>query len=108
MNSPRCRTGICGFACSKYKWTSFSPSCRFGNGACLKVGRVCKPKKESLMVLPLDRFGRGLLGRTPALSELLVETELLTAAKTTLAKDIPDVEPRNRGSDAPWTDTMPM
>ena len=35
-------------------------------------------------------------------------TELLTAAKTTLANEMPDVEPRKRGSEVPWTDTMPM
>jgi hypothetical protein len=36
------------------------------------------------------------------------DTELLTAAKTTLANDIPEVEPKNLGSLAPWTDTMPI
>ena len=41
-------------------------------------------------------------------SEEEPDTELLTAAKTTLANEMPEVEPRYRGSLAPWTETMPM
>lgn len=41
------------------------------------------------------------------LSELAPDTELFTAAKTTLAKLIPDVLPRYLGSLAPATDIIP-
>src|SRR4051794_8536783 len=50
----------------------------------------------------------GRLDLGPARSELLVDTELLTAANTSRAKEIPDVEPRYRASDAPCTETMPI
>lgn len=50
----------------------------------------------------------GLLPLWLPRSEEDPETELFTAANTTLAKDIPDVDPRKRGSLAPCTDTMPM
>jgi hypothetical protein len=48
----------------------------------------------------------GLLGLTPPFSELDVETELLTAAKTTRANDMPVVEPKDLESEAPWTEIL--
>lgn len=56
------------------------------------------------MTLPV----KDLDPRTLPLSDEDPETELLTAANTTLANDIPDVDPRKRGSLAPWTETMPI
>lgn len=77
------------------------------------VGLVCRPKKESLIDVPpgpdVTCFWRGgLEGRTPLLSLFVPDTEDLTAANTTLAKDIPDVEPKYLESEAPWTETLPM
>jgi hypothetical protein len=67
------------------------------------VGFVCRPKYESLIELPpeLATLVTGRLGLIPVLSELLLDTELLTAARTTRANDIPDVEPRYLASEAP-------
>lgn len=48
----------------------------------------------------------GLLGRIPPFSELDVETELLTAAKTTRANEMPVVEPKDLESEAPWTEIL--
>lgn len=100
--------GIWGFACSKYKSTSFRPSSLSGNGAGLIVGFGWRPKNESRIdvldpdvpVALLVQTEPGLLGFTPPFSEIDPETELFTAANTTLAKDIPDVEPKCRGSEA--------
>ena len=74
------------------------------------VGFDCNPKKESRIEGPLDGVGRPPVFNfpTPFLSDRALGRELLTAANTTLAKEIPDVEPRNRGSDVPCTDTMPI
>ncbi len=36
------------------------------------------------------------------------ETVLGKEASTTRAKEMPEVDPRKRESEAPWTDTMPM
>ena len=41
-------------------------------------------------------------------SELFVDTEDLTADRTTRANEMPEVEPKNLESEAPWTETMPM
>src|SRR2546430_6877311 len=62
------------------------------------MGFACRPKKESrieLAELPaFAALAKGLLGRMPALSELLVDTEAFTAAMTTRANEMPDVEDR--------------
>jgi hypothetical protein len=73
------------------------------------VGLVCRPKKESRIEVPLSTTL--LVTLAPRLlprSEEEPDTELLTAANTTRAKDMPDVEPRYRGSLAPCTETIPM
>ena len=76
------------------------------------VGFVCRPKKESRIDVVPDPTALavtgGLDGLTPLLSLFVPETELLTAAKTTLANEIPEVEPRYLESDAPCTDTLPI
>ena len=85
-----------------------APKCTYAG---LIVGFDWRPKKESRIEGPLVTAARPACFDVPKLFLLFVEalgTELLTAAKTTLAKDIPDVEPKNRGSEVPWTDTMPM
>lgn len=56
--------------------------------------------------MPTALADSGLLGLTPPFSELDVDTELLTAAKTTRAKDMPVVEPKARESEAPWTEIL--
>lgn len=109
MNSPRCKIGICGFACSKYSSTRREPSSRSGKGACFMVGLVWSPKKESRIEVPLSTtLVAALAPRLLPRSEEEPDTELLTAANTTRAKDMPDVEPRYLGSLAPCTETMPM
>lgn len=80
-----------------------------GKVAGLMAGFVCSPKNESLIVVPpVAALVSGFEGRTPPRSDVDPDTELLTAAKTTLANDIPDVEPRYLESEAPNTDTFPM
>lgn len=78
----------------------------------LDVWLGLQAKNESLMDVPplvaaADPIDPGLLPRPPYPPEP-PGTELLTAAKTTLANDIPLVDPRKRGSEAPCTETMPM
>jgi hypothetical protein len=59
------------------------------------VGRVCRPKKESRIDVPVGlSLIAGLEGLTPLLSLFVPDTEDFTAAKTTLANEIPDVDPR--------------
>lgn len=76
------------------------------------VGFVCNPKNESRIEVPLDPVAAlvigGREGLTPDLSLFAPDTDDLTAAKTTLAKDIPDVLPRYLESEAPWTEKLPM
>lgn len=66
---------------------------------------VCNLKAESRIELPATALLAGLLALTLLFSELLVDTELLRAANTTLANGIPDVDPNHRGSEAPSMDT---
>ena len=80
-----------------------------GNVAGLIAGFVWSPKNESLIVVPpVAALVSGFEGRTPPRSDADPDTELLTAAKTTLAKEIPEVDPRYLESEAPSTDTLPM
>ena len=74
-----------------------------GKGAGLMVGFDCNPKKESRIEGPLAAVARppDLDFPKVVFSDKAPGTELLTAAKTTLAKEIPDVEPRKRGSEVP-------
>jgi len=51
-------------------------------------------------------FADGFEGRVVPRSEEDPDTELLTAAKTTLAKEMPEVEPKKRESDVPCTATL--
>ena len=75
------------------------------------VGLVCSPKNESRIDVPAAPGalrGGGLDGLTPDLSLFVPLTLDLTAANTTLAKLIPDVEPKYLESLAPCTDTEPI
>ena len=69
-----------------------------GKGACLIVGLVCRPKNESRIEVPvvpetLSLIG-GREGLIPLFSLFVVDTDDFTAANTTRANEIPDVEPR--------------
>ena len=73
------------------------------------VGLVCKPKKESLMVVPPLAASAGEIFLGLLFSDGVVGfTDFLTAANTTLANDIPDADPRSWESEVPWTETIPM
>jgi len=73
------------------------------------VGLVCRPKKESRIEVPLSTaLAASLWPRLLPRSDKEPATELFTAANTTRAKEMPEVEPRYRGSLAPCTETMPM
>jgi len=77
----------------------------------LIVGLVCSPKNESRIDVPpaAGGFGRGGFdGLIPLFSLFVPLTLDFTAANTTLAKEIPDVDPRYLESDAPCTDTEPI
>ena len=101
--------GICGLECSKYSSINRRPMSLSGKVAGLIAGFVWSPKNESLMVVPpVAALVSGFDGRTPPRSDADPDTELLTAANTTLAKEIPDVDPRYLESEAPSTDTFPM
>ncbi len=60
------------------------------------VGLVCNPKNESRIEVPVGfpSLIAGREGRTPLLSLFVLDTEDFTAANTTLANEIPEVEPR--------------
>ena len=109
MNSPRCRIGIWGLVCSKYRSTNLRPSCVSGKGAGLIVGFECNPKNESLIVLPPPLAASAVSAfLLAARSEpVCCGTELLTAAKTTLANEMPDADPRALASEVPCTETLP-
>ena len=75
----------------------------------MMVGFECRPKNESLIVVPPAAASpSGTLDFDPPFSDGVGVwwTDLLTAAKTTLANEIPEVEPKNLESEAPWTETM--
>ena len=70
------------------------------------VGLVCNPKNESRIDVPPVVFVEGFEGRITPRSDDAPDTELFTAAKTTLANEMPDVEPKKRESDVPCTATL--
>ena len=75
------------------------------------MGLVCSPKNESRIEVPpaAGAFGRGGFdGQTPLFSLFVPLTLDFTAAKTILAKEIPDVDPKYLESEAPCTDTELM
>lgn len=80
------------------------------------VGLLCNPKNDSLIEVPLPLVPvpvtallviAGREGLTPLLSLVEPDTEDFTAAKTTLANEMPDVEPKCRESEGACIDTFP-